>query len=294
MVDVTVQEPSAQDARGERPSLHEWARPWETLGVSVAAGVAEVRLARADRLNALDSRTRAELASLWPGLAADPSVRVVIMTGEGRAFSAGADFTELARADRVPGDGARDARRASGDYLPSPVLEVPVLVAVNGLCLGGALRFVADADVVLAAEDAWFSDPHVSLGQTSGPCALQLAARAGSAAVAPLVLAGAAYRMDARQAQAVGLVSEVVPGERLLERAHDLARMIAAQSPTAVRRTLALLRRRTRAQVEDLVPDAWAAIDEMWDHPDVAEASAARAEGRSPMWADPVPAEEEA
>ena len=75
----------------------------------------------------------------------------------------------------------------------------------------------------------------------------------------------------------------------LLDRAHELARMIAAQSPTAVRRTLALLRRRTRAQVDDLLPDAWAAIGEMWTHPDVAEATAARAEGRAPRWADPVP-----
>ncbi|WP_219924256.1 enoyl-CoA hydratase/isomerase family protein [Nocardioides campestrisoli] len=279
MVDVTGQEASTQDPSSQ-------ARTWETLGVSVEAGVAEVRLARADRLNALSSRMRAELAALWRELAADPSVRVVVVTGEGRAFSAGADFEELAPTDAAD---AGDARPAPADFVPSPVLEVPVLVAVNGLCLGGALRFVADADVVLAAEDAWFSDPHVSLGQTSGPCALGLAARAGSAAVAPLALAGAAYRMDARQAQAVGLVSEVVPSERLLERAHELARMIAVQSPTAVRRTLALLRRRTRAQVEDLMPDAWAAIDEMWAHPDVAEASDARAEGRPPVWADPVP-----
>lgn len=254
---------------------------WQTLEVWAAEGVAEVRLSRTDRLNALDGRMRGELAALWPLLAADVSVRVVVVTGAGRAFSAGADFKELAAVAREPGAPRQD-------YLPSPVLEVPVLVAVNGLCLGGALRFVADADVVLAAEDAWFSDPHVSLGQTSGPCALQLAARTSSAAVAPLVLAGAAYRMDARHAQAIGLVSEVLPADRLLERAHELAGMIAAQSPTAVRRTLALLRGRTRGQVEELLPDAWAAIDEMWGHPDITEATTARAEGRTPVWTDPV------
>lgn len=261
-----------------------WAdRIWETLEVSMAAGVAAVRLARAERLNALDTRMRAELATLWSLLAADLAVRAVVITGAGRAFSAGADFTELAAV------GDRDAGTPRPDFLPGALLDVPVLLAVNGLCLGGALRFVADADVVLAADDAWFSDPHVSLGQTSGPCAVQLAARTSSAAVAPLVLAGSAYRMDARQAQAVGLVSEVLPGDLLLERAHELARMIVAQSPTAVRRTLALLRRRTRTQVEELLPDAWAAIDEMWGHPDVVEATAARAAGRTPVWADPVP-----
>ncbi|WP_244928941.1 enoyl-CoA hydratase/isomerase family protein [Nocardioides sp. W7] len=258
-----------------------WPATWETLEVAVADGVADVRLSRADRLNALDGTMRAELTVLWSLLAADTSVRVVAVTGTGRAFSAGADFTELAAAaDRDPG-----APRE--DYLPSPVLEVPVLVAVNGLCLGGALRFVADADIVLAADDAWFSDPHVSLGLTSGPCAVELAARASSAAVAPLVLAGATYRMEARQALAVGLVSEVLPAASLQARTHELARMIAAQSPTAVRRTLALLRRRTRSQVEDLLPEAWAAIDEMWSAPDVAEATAARAERRAPVWTDP-------
>lgn len=262
----------------------EWlARDWETVEVDREGWVAQVRLARPDRLNALSVRMRAELADLWQLLAADVAVRTVVVTGSGRAFSAGADSRDLdVAADRTPG-----APRT--DFLPGPVLEVPVVLAVNGLCLGGALRFVADADVVVADEGAWFSDPHVSLGLTSGPCAVQLAARSTSAQVAPLVLAGAGYRVDAHRAREMGLVSEVVPAGNAVERAHELAAMIAAQSPSAVRHTLALLRRRARDQVADLVEDAWDVMDSLWDHPDVAEGRRARAESREPRWADPEP-----
>ncbi len=247
-------------------------------------GILQVSLDRPDRLNALSLDLQHELESLWRRVAADPSVRVVVLTGAGRAFSAGADTSELDRLREVSTQGSGQPRIR---YLPAEVVEVPVMLAVNGLCVGGALRFVADADVVLAAESAWFSDPHVSLGQTSGPCALQLAARSSSAAVAPLVLAGSRYRMPALEAQRVGLVSEVLPDEELADRALLLAEMIAAQSPTAVRTTLRLLRARTRGQIEPLLAEAWGAIDRMWQHPDSREAARALAAGESPVWQNP-------
>jgi enoyl-CoA hydratase/carnithine racemase len=254
-----------------------------TLATALEDGVLTVHLDRPERLNALDTAMRAELADLWDAVADDPQVRVVVVTGRGRAFCAGADTADLpGGAPRVPGPPARD-------LVPSPRVEVPVLVAVNGPCIGGGLRLVAHADIVLAGESAWFSDPHVSLGQTSGPCALGLAAKASAAAVAPLVLAGAGHRMDAREAREVGLVSEVLADPDLLPRARELARAIAAQSPTAVRRTVAVLRAQVRAAAGDGWDAAWAAIDEMWTHPDGAEARAARSEGRAPVWAAPTP-----
>ncbi|HEY8532619.1 MAG TPA: enoyl-CoA hydratase/isomerase family protein [Micromonospora sp.] len=250
-------------------------RPDHRVLVEADDGVVTVTLNRPERLNALDIALRRRLAALWEELRGDPSVRCVVVTGAGRAFSSGADITEA---------GLTDGATANLRYSPGEVLDVPVIVAMNGLCIGGALRFLADADIVVAAEDAWLSDPHVSIGQTSAPVALRLAVQASPAAVAPLMLCGSRYRMSAPEALRIGLVSEVVPAGQAVTRAREIAGMIAAQSPTAVRLTTTFLRRLRQRQIAGLDEEAWAAVIQQWAHPDVAEARAAMAEGRAPRW----------
>jgi enoyl-CoA hydratase/carnithine racemase len=245
-------------------------------------GVLTVTLNRPGRLNALSISLRKELHSLWQRVRQDPAVRCVVLTGSGRAFSAGADTSEL------PAMSASPAAQAGLEFCPAAVIDVPVILAVNGLCLAGALRLLADADIALAAGSAWFSDPHVSLGQTSGPVAAQLAAKSSSAAIAPLVLGGAGFRMTAADACRLGLVHEVVADAELLHRARELAAMIAAQSPTAVRATLAILRRRTRAAVAEELADAWAVTLRQWSHPDALEGPAAHSARRTPTWVEPA------
>lgn len=258
---------------------HGWrGREFATLDVAEESGVLTVRLDRPESLNALNVRMRGELADLWEEVGADPLVRVVVIAGTGRAFCAGADMKEFGElAARADGDSS------PRDYVPSAHVAAPILVAVNGACIGGALRLVADADVVLASDRAWFSDPHVSLGQTSGPVAVALAAKSSATAVAPLVLAGGGFRWSADAAKDAGLVSEVVTHDALEARVGELATAIAAQSPAAVRRTVALLRAQA-APDPDLMAHAWQTIDEMWQHPDSAEGPAAARERRRPQW----------
>jgi enoyl-CoA hydratase/carnithine racemase len=243
-------------------------------------GVLTVTLSRPDRLNAISHRNRDELTRFWIHWRGAAALRCVVLTGAGRAFCAGADMHDLV-AQAQP---SADIGVALG-FLPGRTLEVPVIAAVNGLCVGGGLCFVADADMVIAAEEAWFSATHVSMGQV-GSVNLELAARASVAAVAPSALSGAASRITASTALRRGLVSEVVPSGQLLSRAGQLARMIAAQSPQAVRATLRILRTRAREPIERELADAWQAVVALWSHPDAEEGPRAHAEGRRPDWQD--------
>lgn len=243
-----------------------------------------VTLNRPDRLNALSRALQLELAEFWPKVQADSGVRCVIVTGAGRAFSAGADIADLTTGTRPRSDIGVHAL----DFCPGRCLDVPVIVAVNGLCVGGALNFLADADIVIASEQAWFTDPHVSQGQVSGPEMLQIAAKTSFFAVTQMALSGSALRVRADRALATGLVAEVVPHDRLLERAKEIGNEIAAQSPTAVRATLRILRRRAREPIAAELDQAWAAVVDQWSHPDAMEGPAAFAEHRPPRWADPL------
>jgi enoyl-CoA hydratase/carnithine racemase len=241
-------------------------------------GVLTVTLNRPDRLNAISHRNRDELTRFWAHWRDDAGLRCVVLTGAGRAFCAGADVHDLA-AQAHP---SADIAVALG-FLPGRTLEVPVIAAVNGLCVGGGLCFVADADITVAAQEAWFSATHVSMGQV-GSVGLELAARASVAAVVPSALSGAAGRIPAAVALSRGLISEVVPAGELLSRAGELARMIAAQSPGAVRATLRVLRTRAREPIERELDDAWRTVVALWSHPDATEGPRAHAEGRRPRW----------
>ena len=215
-------------------------------------GVLTVTLNRPDRLNALDQALQRDLAALWRQVREDDSVRCILLTGAGRAFCAGLD-TGSVRAVAATADQPRSL------FCPAEVVTVPVVVAINGLCVGAGLRFLADADVALAAESAWFADPHVGLGLLGTPVALQLAAKASSYAVAALFLAGSERRLPARDAHAGGLLTEVVGDDGLLPRARALAGLIARQDPTAVRATTAALRTQVRHALAGQLEIEWAA-----------------------------------
>jgi enoyl-CoA hydratase/carnithine racemase len=243
-------------------------------------GIVTVTLDRPDRLNAFDWAMRLELEELWTGLAADPGVRCVVLTGAGRGFCAGADVDDLAAARRPRGEGLDDELA----FLPGRRLEVPVVAAVNGVCAGGGLHFVADADIVVAGESARFVDPHVSVGQVSGIEPASLALRVPLAVVTRLALLGKDEQLDAAAALACGLVSEVVADERLPARAHELAASLAAASPAALRATRRVLRDLEQSLVEPAMATGWASVQAHWAHPDAVEGPQAFAERRSPRW----------
>ena len=159
-----------------------------------------------------------------------------------------------------------------------------MVVAVNGVCAGGGLHFVADADIAIASDTAWFTDPHVGVGQVSGIEAPSLGLRVPLGMLARMVLLGRHERWDAQQALALGLVTEVLAPDAMLPRARELAGWIAAASPEAVRQSRAVYRRFEEAVVGESMADGWDAVQRHWAHPDADEGPRAFVERRDPDW----------
>jgi enoyl-CoA hydratase/carnithine racemase len=246
-----------------------------------AVGV--VTLNRPDRRNALDVALMDALRALWSDRERLAGLRCLVLTGAGKGFCSGADVSML-HGDR---DDARSTAADELSFLPGPQVAIPVIVAVNGVCAGGGLHFVADADIVVAAESASFLDPHVTVGQVTALEPLTLLPRARFDAIARMALIGASERLDARRALDAGLVSEIVPDADLLPHALELAGRIAANSPRAVRETRRVLRLLEEHMLSGLLDDGWAAIRDHWGHPDATEGPAAFIEKREPRWEEP-------
>ncbi|KRA24670.1 enoyl-CoA hydratase [Microbacterium sp. Root61] len=242
-----------------------------------------VTLNRPTRANALDATLIRALRELWPQVATDTRLRCVVLTGAGNAFCAGADVAMLA-APRIE-IGATAAAELS--FVPGPHLNIPVIAAVNGVCAGGGLHFVADADIVVAADVARFIDPHVSVGQVSGLEPIELLMRMRRDLVARMALLGSKEVLDATTAQAAGLVSQVVAPGDLLPMAMSLAAQIAQGSPEAQRVTRQILRDFEADLVREHLDRGWQAVQDHWTHPDAVEGPTAFAEKRAPQWAPP-------
>jgi enoyl-CoA hydratase/carnithine racemase len=181
---------------------------------------------------------------VWRELDADNSIRVIVVTGTGRAFQTGLDMVQLTRNPEALREMSRRTKRAeltlTGWHCG---VTKPIVTAVNGVCAGGGLHFVVDSDVVIASSAATFLDPHVSVGQASAFETIGLARRAAFGPVARMALTGTYERVDATRAYQLGWVSEVVdPPERLNEVAADIGRRIAdsadAQRLATVKRQL--------------------------------------------------------
>ena len=202
-----------------------------------------MRFHRPERANAMDAIMLAELEGAWQELDADPEVAVIVNTGDGPAFQTGLDVVQLAR---DPGALREQSRRTKRAELRLTAwhngVTKPVIAAVNGTCAGGGLHFVADADIVVAASSATFSDPHVSVGQVSAYEVIGLAHKAPFEAVARMALLGVHERMSAARAYQLGIVSQVVdPPDQLESVVQELAEAVATIPARRLRATKAAL-----------------------------------------------------
>jgi enoyl-CoA hydratase len=245
---------------------------------------------RPDAGNALDATMLDELEAAWRELDADPSVRVIVNTGNGPAFCTGLDVVQLAR---DPEQMRRHSRRTrDADLrLTSWHLGVwkPVICAVNGLCAGGGLHFVADADIVIASADAAFVDPHVSVGQAVAYEAITLVRKSPMEPILRMALSGRHERLGAARAFQLGIVSQVVdPPEDLRDAAAGLARTVARNSPAAMRATKQALWGALELGLTDACKAGAGHLMSLWGHPDQEEGPRAFAERREPRWAAPA------
>jgi enoyl-CoA hydratase len=244
---------------------------------------------RPDAANAMDSVMLAELEGAWVELDRDPQVRVIVNTGCGTSFQAGLDVVELARHPDALREQSRRTKRAELRLTGwHNGVSKPVIAAVNGVCAGGGLHFVADADIAIASANATFLDPHVSIGQVSAYETIGLARRMPFEAVMRMALVGRHERLSAERAFQLGMVSQVVdPPEELGVVAQGLAEEIARNSPAAVRATKRALWGALEAGLTDACRAGSRELVSLWGHPDQEEGPLAFAERREPRWADP-------
>lgn len=186
--------------------------------------------------NAMDAAMLDALPVVWRELDADPRVRAIVVTGRGRAFQTGLDMGALAGDPASLRAMSRRTKNAdlqlTGWHLG---VTTPVITAVNGVCAGGGLHFVVDADIVIASTAASFLDPHVSVGQCSTWESIGLSHRIPAGIAARLVLTGRHERLDVERARQLGLVSEVVEPDALIERAQQIGETLAAADGAALR-----------------------------------------------------------
>jgi len=258
----------------------------ETLSLERKGPVGWLINNRPEQLNAMNALMRDEFELAWRALDADPEVRVIVHTGAGRAFQTGVDVTEIAT------DGSGMERyRASLEKFDLHFTSwhnyvwKPVITAVNGICAGGGFHWVADSDIVIAAADAQFFDPHVSIGQVVAVEAIGLMKKMPVEAVMRMAFVGRHERLSAQRAYELGMVSQVVdPPERLRAEAQALAEKIAKNSPAAMAATKRALWAALELGLTDACRAGAAELVSMWGHPDQEEGPRAFAEKRDARW----------
>ena len=255
---------------------------YSTLTYTTKEGIALITLNRPDQLNAVNSLMSKELPLAWQEFNADDSAIVAILTGSGeKSFCTGADLADLPDMDGEAGLATINSIKWTS--LQNNIWK-PVICAVNGMCCGGGLHFVADSDIVIADEKATFFDTHVKVGLVAGLEPVSLSKKIPLESVLRMSLVGGGERVTSDQALNIGLVSEIVPSENLLKRAIEIANMIKVHSPSALSKTKKAIWNSKEQGLTASLDYAWNLISEQHQHPDFLEGTASFVEKRPPNW----------
>lgn len=202
----------------------------ETCRVDVADGIATVTLARPP-VNAQNRRMRDEITRVFDSLSDRDDVRVVILTGEGKVFSAGADIKERRGLVREPGDYIEHNRAVREFFYAVADCSKPVVCAVNGAAIGAGFVLMLYCDIMIASEDSWFSMTEVDVGLAGGG---KLMMETFGKSWARLIYF-TARKVSASELYRLGVISACVPRESLMDEATAIAREIASKSPRVVK-----------------------------------------------------------
>ena len=203
---------------------------YENILTETRHRVGLVRLNRPKALNALSHALLTELMDALAAFDSDPAIGAIVLTGDERAFAAGADIKEMASASPI--EMLKSDRTAIFERMMQ--VKKPLIAAVSGWCLGGGNELALACDMVVASETARFGQPEINIGVIPGAGGTQRLARAvGKAIAMEMVLNN--RTLSAEEALHFGLVNRVVPRERYLDEALALAAEIAARAPLAVR-----------------------------------------------------------
>ncbi|WP_067901553.1 enoyl-CoA hydratase/isomerase family protein [Nocardia vaccinii] len=263
--------------------------PFDTIEYRVDGHTATITLNRPDALNALSPHMITELRAAYAESGNDDKIWTVVVTGTGRAFCTGADVKA------IPGDGKVINERpylSSYEQWEAPqegtppfrTMTKPVLAAINGLCCGAGLDWVTTGDIVIASERAQFFDPHVSIGLVAGREAVRLSRVLPRTVALRMALLGKHERMDAQRAYELGMITEIVAHERLLERAHEIAGIVNSNAPLAVRGTRLAIVKGLNVPLHEAEMLAESFRERVTRTEDALEGPKAFVEKRTPQW----------
>ena len=236
------------------------------------------------KANAIDVATSRELGDVFAGFRDDPELRVAIITGGGdKFFCPGWDLKAAAEGEAVDSDYGVGG---FGGLQELPDLNKPVIAAVNGICCGGGLEWALSADIILAAEHATFALPEINSGTIADAATLKLPKRIPWHIAMELLFTG--RWMDAAEAHRWGLVNEVIPADKLLERAHELAAALAEGPPLVFAAIKEVSRAAENMRFQDALDGItgrqFPTIDKLYSSEDQLEGAKAFAEKRKPQW----------
>jgi enoyl-CoA hydratase len=238
-----------------------------------------VRIHRPEAMNALNGAVMAELTQALETFDADPAVGAMVVTGDDRAFAAGADIKEMAEASAV--EMLLSDRIGLWDRLRK--IHKPIVAAVSGWCLGGGNELAMACDMIVASETAKFGQPEINLGVIPGAGGTQRLTRAVGKAIAMEVVLNN-RTLSAEEAHRWGLVNRVVPVEAYLEEALRLANEIAGRAPLAVRLGKEAVNHAFESFLADGVADERRAFYFLFSSHDQREGMQAFIDKRKPEW----------
>jgi enoyl-CoA hydratase len=263
----------ATDEENGEAADYRFIRVWREGRVGIC------QLYRPEALNALSFALMRELVGALLAFDAAEDIGAIVLTGDARAFAAGADIKEMS------GQGAIDMLLNSGLALWDAVrtLHKPVIAAVSGHCLGGGCELAMNCDFIVASETARFGQPEINIGVIPGAGGTQRLTRAlGTRRALELVLTGDTF--GAEEARAAGLVNRVVPVEFYLEEAVALAAVIASKAPLAVRLAKQLVHATDETTLSEGLQRERQAFFLLFASEDQKEGMAAFVEKRAPQW----------
>jgi enoyl-CoA hydratase len=256
----------------------------EPLLIDRSEGVVTLTFNRPDIRNAMDLELTEAFAEATASLRTDPSVRAVVITGAGKAFCAGGDLSwiEPGPTSSIP-EMRRKMRAFYPKFLGVRTIEVPVIAAINGPAVGAGLCVALACDLRLAADNAFLSMPFTKLGMHPGMAASYLLTRLiGSARAAELFYTS--RRVDAVEAERIGLVNRVVPAGELLSAAQELAAEIAGNAPLAMTLTKRSIQLAERLDLDAMLEIEGLAQPITMGTEDLLEGLAAAKERRDPRF----------
>ena len=255
----------------------------DSVKTRIKGAVLEVTLDR-PKANAVDLATSIQLGAIFADFRDNPDLRVAIYTGSGdKFFCPGWDLKAADDGDEVDGDYGVGG---FGGLQELPHMNKPVICAVNGICCGGGLEIALSTDIILAAEHATFALPEIKSGTVADAASIKLPKRIPYHIAMEMLLTG--RWLDAQEANRWGFVNEILPADKLMQRAWELAEMIAAGPPLVMAAIKEVVRDAEDSKFQDslnrITTRQLKTVDTLYGSEDMREGFNAFAEKRDPVW----------